>query len=156
MKCLYAVTFVALGMLVACGDDSKGGSGGNGGAGGDDPTTSGMTTMSTSSTGGMGGAGGAGGGSATCDNSGDCAKCNTCAQMGDCADELMAFKAMPNSAAFEMCIAPCVMNMDPMCGQACCTANQAECAAYNKIAICAICDNCPKDCASQTQMCPMP
>jgi hypothetical protein len=152
MKWLYAVTFVSLGALVACGDSKpgSGGDGGAGGAGGDGPTTTGgMTTMSTTGgMGGMGGAGGAGGagGDMTCDMQGNCTKCQTCAQNGECTQEAMAFQMAPNAMVFAMCMQPCLMKMDQMCATACCKADQDACAAYTKLAKCAICDVCPMDC----------
>jgi hypothetical protein len=157
MKWLYAVTFVSLGALVACGDaEPSGGQGGSSASGTTMATTgTGMGGMGGMGAGGMGGAGGAGG-AMMCDGQGDCQKCSDCAIKGDCADEDMAYAKLPNAQAFRTCVEPCAQPMDVMCLDKCCKMYPAECAAFNVVGKCVVCNNCYKDCDGAGQMCPMP
>jgi hypothetical protein len=112
-------------------------------------------TSASSSSSGSGGAGGtgtsstgsAGGGACDalglCEDSGDPADCLGCALLGDCADELLDCQNEQQCVDYVGCIDACV---DQACYDTCYTAFPLGGDLYDRLAICAICEQCPVSC----------
>jgi len=120
-----------------------GGSGGTGsGSGGSGAgSSSGPTTTSASSTGGGG----------TCDQSSDCNTCQACAVNGSCSDEADACTGNAECNALLDCFAGC---SDDACTQACWDAHPGGQAAYDAVAVCILCNECPITCDGAAAGCP--
>ena len=160
--CTFIVSAVA---LVACGSssDGAGGSGGNGGSattstgtGTTTVTSTGTGTTTTTTTGT-----GTGGGAGSCDNTGTCQDadqdatndCISCALVGACSDQYNACTGDQDCVALNTCFNGCGDN-DQTCLTSCAQQHPTGFQLYNAMLICAICEQCPNDCAVEGANCP--
>jgi hypothetical protein len=92
-------------------------------------------------TGGTGGTTTSGGGTCAKQNPNNCSDCQTCADNGPCASALSACNGDPNCLDVSACAGPC--GADATCLQSCYSANPSGQLAYQTLANCVYCQQCP-------------
>jgi hypothetical protein len=88
---------------------------------------------------------------ASCDHSGACGTCESCAVNGYCSDEFDRCTADTECSALLDCLNTCT---DATCEAGCDKAHPTGITLYNQLVLCAVCQACPVDCDGPAAGCP--
>jgi hypothetical protein len=99
------------------------------------------------------GVGGGGPGGEVCDDGGLCTSCIACALHGACEALAEACSADETCASFADCISYCI---DEICLDDCVDAEPQGADQFQEAAECAVCQECPQDCAGIADWVPCP